>query len=728
MQNQNNLYKPLFPQYDSGIYGRYNNFHMPLKYASKQKKRYNYCFSSEEENINPNVFYILTDKNNQVKNQNLLNKLYTGEAYSFSNSQNNYKEYKPTQEAFKNIEKYKNNSAKKNDLRLTNNNYISFTSGIDNRDFNSKDADNICYNLFIKETKKKQNNCILKKKYSSIAIGNCNLNNISENYSYYNIKNNSYSCYNQPFTKHNNHSLFIRDYNIINNKEYNNKDKNDEKPIVDKGENELNYDYNTFRSGKCGTINNCGKTCINNNKINECTQKIDKGLIKNRTINNIYNNNSNISKIVKNNKSVINSISNKKETKSNKLPINKNISYSKIETLDEANKFIKNHCQIENKKKINLVINTSNTIIDKKKYENIPSIPSNKPNDTKKIKKISLINFPNWNDNLDNKNNHSFYEIKSLKKDLSQKNLHQKPINNNEIIHIVCKRKTNNETKTFKEKFMKNISNTKLIEDNYAKEKNDIKTRKIDLTEINPYIRKEGNYKMKKGASKTTFETTYRTETSNNDPKTNENINYMNINNISYNSYNNNFIVEDKLKKGKNDIIKIDKIKHKNSSNYLIPSGKKITNKEKISIINNEYIFNLKNKEINNRGISTSSAYIDIKKPVEIKKICSNYFSYYCVKDNESKNKKNTKRKAFNNKRNMIQLLNINNKTYEEDFPFESEGNIYNSNNNLLKPQISFRIALFGNKEPEYEKYFVVNTFCSENIREKPDESESDFY
>ena len=71
-----------------------------------------------------------------------------------------------------------------------------------------------------------------------------------------------------------------------------------------------------------------------------------------------------------------------------------------------------------------------------------------------------------------------------------------------------------------------------------------------------------------------------------------------------------------------------------------------------------------------------------------------------------------------------MQLLNINNKTYEEDFKLKENFN----SNTKLKPQTSIRISIFGIKEPETKKYFLVSFFCSENMKDKPEEtSESDF-
>ncbi len=105
--------------------------------------------------------------------------------------------------------------------------------------------------------------------------------------------------------------------------------------------------------------------------------------------------------------------------------------------------------------------------------------------------------------------------------------------------------------------------------------------------------------------------------------------------------------------------------------------------------------------------------------------INNNCFSYLTSpKDKLNLNikiKKNKKR--FKSKKNFIQLMNINNKTYQEDFQLKENSNI----NSILKPQIYIRITLFGIKEQENEKYYLVNTFCSENIRDKPEEIESEF-
>lgn len=76
---------------------------------------------------------------------------------------------------------------------------------------------------------------------------------------------------------------------------------------------------------------------------------------------------------------------------------------------------MKRNIQNENKKKINLVINTIDII--QKNYHNM-TLPKTK--EINKIKKINLAEVPIFNDNFVEKNNHSFYEVKSFSKRYSK--------------------------------------------------------------------------------------------------------------------------------------------------------------------------------------------------------------------------------------------------------------------------------------------------------------------
>ena len=134
-------------------------------------------------------------------------------------------------------------------------------------------------------------------------------------------------------------------------------------------------------------------------------------------------------------------------------------------------------------------------------------------------------------------------------------------------------------------------------------------------------------------------------------------------------------------------------------------------------------------KKENCRQTSTSSIYIEKSKykPIHIEKSNTNYISYMpSAKDKKISIKEVKKKKPKYSRLNMIQLINIVNKSFEEDFSFKY--NIHMSKiNKILKPQIAFRTSLFAKIKPEKEKYFIVNFFYSENIKKKPEIIESDF-
>ena len=67
-------------------------------------------------------------------------------------------------------------------------------------------------------------------------------------------------------------------------------------------------------------------------------------------------------------------------------------------------------------------------------------------------------------------------------------------------------------------------------------------------------------------------------------------------------------------------------------------------------------------------------------------------------------------------------------KTFKEDFPIKIK---YNRNyflNKKLKPQIALRMTLFKQTKIEFERYYLVNVFCSENIRNRDKKNLSEFY
>ena len=706
MQNQNYFYQPNLTNYDSGIYGRYNNFPYPYNYIPKQMNNSLNEFLSDEENINPNGFYFLTDKNGSMNNEKIINTLLSRAPYTFSNSQTNAIEINHLSGINKKIENSNKKLSRKNDVRLINN----------SARMHSNEGVKIDYNLFNKDINKDYK---LKKKYSSIATGN-NLNE-NDNFSFYNnINNNSYSCYNHQYTKNNSHRI---DNQINNNyliKDYKAKHEYKEKCLYDNVNKEIKFDSFNYNNGKCITITEKDKIYNNNDKQEyNCLKKEEMLNNKIRHMSNI-NNNGNLIKIVKSNKS-----NNKKENKkAYKPPINKNISYPKIEAFNFKNKFKRINSQNENKKKMRIdIINSNNNILSK-------------PEGTKNIKIINLGNLQDCNENNRGKKNHSFYEIKTLSKDLFNHNNDniQSKNNNNEMISIVYK--NNNKSlydKTDKEK-IKKISSSSINENICPKDNLKLKPKSINFTKLNAYLKnKEAKpYNIPKRISKNLFTPGNKSEIKINYPNsTKENINTINSN-LNYNY--NNFFVQDKVKQEKrNSIVKIDRLKSKNNKeNISLKKNPSIDNNEKKIInCNNEKV---NNKHLNSRENIGNALKLDKHNMSNIRnmrKIDSNSFSFFpAVKVNEI-NKKNSnknikKNKKLYSKKNLIQLTNINKKTYEEDFPL----NINNNKkilNNLLKPQISFRIALFSKKEPEYEKYFLVNTFFSANMRDKPEGSESDF-
>lgn len=489
--------------------------------------------------------------------------------------------------------------------------------------------------------------------------------------------------------------------------------------MIDK---EIIYDSKIYEDGKFIRINEGKEEYFNNFKLNTERTKNENGFYKEKIINTIYNKNSNLEKIVKN------YINNKDKIydKNNYLSINKNIAYSDRGNFNVINEKIKKNYQNGNEKKINLVINTfnNNNIGKQSKFD---IIPSNNSGEMCKIKKINLINL-----NGNATNNNSFYEIKSLSP--SQKMTKTKH-NNNQIINIVYK---NNNNELIVDK-VKN-SNTKLIEYNNMKDIINLNQKKNKFTKLNTSIGKNKKPIFpKKKIYRKIFELANSSQRNINNAygKSKENINIMNVNSNSNNYIKNknskiDNIINDKMKKINNKIIKIEKKNIKSTNDNKNKSSKSKILVKKNVIINeknknsNGYAIKLKNKKPNYKRPLNSIIYLDTRKPMELKKINSSNFTYFPIsKKSNLSSKKYKKIKRLSGDKNIVQLSNINVKTYEEDFPLNAKKNIIDEKN--LKPQISFRIALFGKKEQEYEKYFLVNVFHSENIKERLVETESEF-
>ena len=180
----------------------------------------------------------------------------------------------------------------------------------------------------------------------------------------------------------------------------------------------------------------------------------------------------------------------------------------------------------------------------------------------------------------------------------------------------------------------------------------------------------------------------------------------------------------------KNSIIKISKNTNiDKNNNYNNNNNSKIINKTKINY-NKNYI-NLKEKDLKAGNINDNKIILDNtrrteqKSPINNKNIESNIKTYKCkpkkidtyffnyLPSSFKLNKKNKKSKKIN----IIALNNLCIKTFKEDFPIKIKDSKKNNINNNLKPQISARITLFNAEKPENERYYLVNFFYSENIK-----------
>ena len=737
MQRSDNFYKPKFSKYDSGIHDRYKDFAFPSKFRAKLSKNNNYNYTIEEGSINPKDLCFLTEKNNITLSQNNLNGINSENYFSLLNphiyyKQYNYPETPINSSKYRRIGNIHRKLSMQNDERTTT--YNSFFLLNKDVEHTHEQPDNGYYNIFNEyhqDIKSKNDNNTARNFGTSYYQ---NYNNINEEPSHHNLNNYSCNAYNQPLLKHNRHSSLNKDYhkcnnnNNLNNK-YDSQNKYQQKCSFDIKDREFQMNSKTYHNkGNNNIIDEENKENINNNKRNiEINENYNDKLNKNKTDNNYYKNTGNLTKIVKNQNI-------KNLNKAGKPPLNKNLNSLKFDNFEVSNNLMaKINIQKQNKNKFNKII------AYKRKFD---SISFNQKDNTNLIKNINLNNKnDNSNNYLDNKYNNTFYEIKSLTKNLSTKKINQVDTQTNPNNNIVSMRKESNT----KENLDLN-SNIKLLEDKYVNKKNITKTKKLSLNDLNiKKIEKKNN--LQKLITKSKFENSNKSEIINFDLtsiKENINCNIMNYN-TNNNANNDIFNQNTNNKKNTNYILNINKIQNKPLQN--IQKIDKIYNINK-TIINNENdntknIINT-NKEIYNNNANNNTNHscskkrddsqkhpntiINIKEHKVIQNIITinnNFFSYLTSpKDKLNVNikiKRNKKR--FKSKKNFIQLMNINNKTYQEDFQLKEKRN----KNSILKPQINIRIALFGIKEQENEKYYLVNTFCSENIRDKPEEIESDF-
>ena len=745
MYNGDNFYNQNFSQYKSGAYDKTNNMYLPYIKNSNFMKHYKYCFSSEEENYNKKAYYILTENNGKICNNIINNKSaldrfkiinkYTTENSPYSNSQQILRE-----NDYRSLTGKINNRTKQftriNNQILNNHIYISLNPCGRSTHSNVNEMGNASYNSINKNSNNLKNNTQKNKKidYNIYDITQTNNSSNKDSSVYYTGNNNiSNSNYNQMFMKHKSQNYLNYDNQKVtaNNLLFKNYTKNEIKSNVRYPDNseykDMEFDPLTYRPENGVSIN------LDNNNKSETIKKFEK-YHKQRNINNFTN-------ITNTFSSLNNTESNNTENNTYKPPVNKSTNYKKIEYFNINNRLMKRNIQNENKKKINLVINTIDII--QKNYHNM-TLPKTK--EINKIKKINLAEVPIFNDNFVEKNNHSFYEVKSFSKDTAnQRNVKNKY--NNVIINAISKKKSeddvkkkmNNENK-LKFKSNKNSNDYYIKENDLTKEDRlKLRTRKINLTELNSCIKNEGKIFIiqKEKSKKTSNNNNNQSEISNNKENINININYnksrMNKtnNNAFAHSYTSNV---DAIKSEPK--IKLNMDKNKLNALQNIKKIEKIYDKNPKIIINNNFTKKISNfvmeqptKKSKCRKTSISSIYIEKhkSKPIHIKKSSTNYISYIpSTKDKKLSIKIKKKKKRKYSRQNMIQLMNIGNKSFQEDFPFKY--NSYMSKiNKILKPQIAFRTSLFAKKKPEKEKYYIVNFFYSENIKKKPDATESDF-
>jgi hypothetical protein len=455
--------------------------------------------------------------------------------------------------------------------------------------------------------------------------------------------------------------------------------------------NELSYNYrsnNIYISfhNKPGS-NILNNEYIENSKLNILKTYINKKNITFNENNQTYTNDYNIESIKQRNNNNFYKIN-----KYIKATTNKEIKYSKINNINSKEE-IQKHKSLRNKndnainkennlnKNIPLPGKKKNMIIKIENNKNGNSIIQSKESaDINFIKKIALRNITNLNESKHKINNHSFYERKSFSKEN-----HNKRNSNFVLSNMIPNKK--------KEKIVKNNSNHFIGNDSF------IKTNDTSQTKENIIINKNSNdygldFDKKKSLK--------------------ENINANNVD-ISYNLRNSNNNDKNSLKQKNNSIIiNIDTENFKTLGSI----NKADLNQDKKDRNNFKKLFLSR--------IPTRKSIIKEKiNKININQCKSNMFSIIPKPNTyraSSKREKKKIKKVFSMK-NIIQLNNINNKSYAEDFIIKgNENKKYN-----YKPQISVRLTLFKDKIRLDENYFLVNFFYSENLKNNPDSEESDF-
>ena len=680
-------YKKTIPKYEVNTFKRYGYDQISPKYYyySNSSKNKNYFPSSEEEKTNSKSNYKISDINKTTSSRyKFTTKM--GANNQFSNSQNLFNDIDTRPDSYKLKTLNQENSSIK-----SNRAYISLNSLIQGRNSNSKTK-----NYFPKmgsDIKNKQN-------YSNHKIQNlidCNSNDIVKENIY--NKNNDKYIYNTTYkiSKYysNLSSKIIENDSNVNNSHHGAKIGS----IIQENDTNEKMILNTSRRKNYET-----KTIMDYKNKNEISKTDDKKYSKNS----MY----------------------QMERRENNLSINiKRNSMKKINDFRGG----QNSKNLKKKDIISIIPNTKgrNEINELKKniYKDISKRP-----DMNKIKKISLIsvsnllnnnnsnvNINNTNSNTNNlnessqkniteKTNHSFYEVKSLTKESpNQKNDSIIPktkkitmrLGSNNTFDLTTTKKAETNLKTDLRKFNE-ISSTKNKLDNNRRNKNNLKERKINLCELNKCLINEGKiYLLTKENNKTNLEKMIK----------------------------NDMIIGNNYIKGKKEInnnLYRDSIKIKN---IQIKKQEDNNGRNRNKIIE---IINKRNNSIRARNESLSQSKIYKFRTSDI----ISYNLSYIPGPKEDKNKNNNNKiKGKNKKKINIFLKNLNCKLYEEDLKPDMENNKYKykvkkigRRNGNLKPQIGVRITLFNVVQPERKRYYYMNFFYSENLRNHSLSKENEFY
>jgi len=676
MQKVENDYKKFIPKYEVNTFKRYGYDQITPKYYynSNSSKNKNYFPSSEEEKTNSKSNYKISDINKTTSSRyKFTTKM--GENNKFSNSQNLFNDIDTRPDSYKHKTLNQESSSIK-----SNRAYISLNSIIQGKSSNSKTKNSISK----MGSDMKNNPNFLNQKSQNLLDGNSN-DTLKENiYNKYNDKN----IYNTT--------------NKISNKYYTNLSS---KKI------QLNSNTNnSYNWAKTGSTNQENDNNLKMNLNSSRRKNYDTKAIMD------YKNRKEISKT--DDKKYSKNSMYKIERRENSLSIN--IKRSNMNKINDF-KGSQNSKNLNKKDIISIIPNTKgrNEISELKKKS---SKDLGKKPDMNKIRKISLINVSNLlNNNSNNNNNnsntnninessqknipektnHSFYEIKSLTKESpNQQNDNIIPktkkitmrLCNSNTLDLSAIKNSESNLKACNTKYNEtNSSKNKL--DNNRRNKIDLRDRKLNLCELNKCLINEGKI--------------YLLTKENNKTKTN--LEQMIKNDMTIG---NNYIKE---KKDINRNLYRDSIKIKNIQ---------IKKQEDTNGRNRNKIFEIINKRNNSIRIKNDS--LSLSKMYKFRTSDINSYNLSYIPEPKEDKNKNNKIKGNVKKKINIFLKNLNSKTYEEDLKPDMENNKYKykykakkigRRNGNLKQQIGVRITLFNVVHPERKRYYYMNFFYSENLR-----------